>query len=104
MGGRVITPKADISCTHAGGKDIHVIPYYQRPLQMQMYAVGRTDPVVNPRRFLSEDDLNVARKALPSALGMRVYFSSFAVVLFRNQKDLEKFWGNNQLVTEFGGL
>ena len=103
----VITPKADISCTHAGGREIHIIPYYQRPLQTQMYAVGRTDPVsgvINTRRFLSEEDLNIARQAFPSAVGMRVYFSSFAIVLFRSQNDLDKSWRNDQLVTEFGGL
>jgi hypothetical protein len=101
----VVTPKANLA-SQAGGREIHILPSFQRPRYTHMYLRGRPDPIdgaINPRRFIPVSDLETLQEAFPTAVGVRVFFSGFVVVLFDKQKDLEKSWKEG-LMSEFGCL
>jgi hypothetical protein len=60
-----------------------------------MWPRCQDDPIraaLNPRRFLSQDDLNILREMFPSAVGVRVFMSGFIVILFKTREDIEKSW------------
>jgi hypothetical protein len=93
--------------THAGGREIHLYPICQRPQFTHLYeGRGIPDPIaraINPRRFLSQDDLNTLREIFPSAVGARVFISGFIIVLFNSRRDIETSWEKG-LASEFGLL
>jgi hypothetical protein len=93
--------------THAGGREIHVHPEFQRrDLVLTNFAPFRDDPMyraINPRRFLKENDLKTLRIAFPTSIGAQVLISGFIVVLFNTQEDIERSWDEGE-ITEFGAL
>jgi hypothetical protein len=93
--------------THAGGREIHVFPQFQtRQMLYTNFGPFRDYPtsrVINARRFLKESDLKSLRMAFPTSVGVRVSISGFIVVLFNNQKDIERSWDQGQ-IREFGTL
>jgi len=93
--------------THAGGREIHLLPAGITERTTTIWPRFQHDPIraaLNPRRFLSQDDLNLLREMFPSAVGVRVFMSGFIVILFKTRADIEKSWMEDGPASEFGYL
>ncbi|OJJ46548.1 hypothetical protein ASPZODRAFT_142358 [Penicilliopsis zonata CBS 506.65] len=97
-----------IPTTHAAGREIHVFPNgILEQMALSPLIPLQWDPinvVLNPRRFLSRNDLHMLRVMFPSAVGARVFIGGFIVILFRSQADIKKSWTRDGLASEFGTL
>lgn len=96
--------------THAAGREIHFLP---GGIVKQLFTIVpsacekfQPDPIhpLNPRRFLSQDNLCRLRRMFSSAIGARVLFSGFIVILFKSRKDVENSWLEDGFAAEFGNL
>lgn len=84
----------EIKRTHAGNREIHIIPRIERPNPLQ-YPLGRLDLVgrrINPRRMLTPFDLNSIRSMFPTAIGVRILIVGWAIVLFDSKSSLYAAW------------
>lgn len=101
-------PKGIAIATHAGGREIHFLPSGGISMKTTTcYPRIQWDPIfadLNPRRFLSQSDLNKLRDMFPSAVGARVFISGFIVVLFKNRADIEESWEVDGYASQFGNL
>ncbi|KAJ5151753.1 hypothetical protein N7492_010048 [Penicillium capsulatum] len=90
-----IAPTVPVYDTHAAGREIHIHPEYLLPQLSKVYSGSRQDPLrhrINPRRFVTAEDLELLRRFFPSAIGARVLISGFIIVLFGTRKDIEASW------------
>jgi len=81
--------------THAGGREIHIMPRYMIPDLTGYYARAFEDPIgreLNPRRFLTARDLNHIRNLFPHATGVRVLICGIVIILFRTGSDMRLTW------------
>ncbi|KAI2733079.1 hypothetical protein CBS147332_94 [Penicillium roqueforti] len=93
--------------THAGGLEIHVQPSGYIERTTVIWPKLQNDPlsvILNPRKFLSPNDLNLLREMFPCALGVRVFISGFIVILFKNRSDIEYSWLHDGFADSFGCL
>ncbi|KAJ6109633.1 hypothetical protein N7486_001868 [Penicillium sp. IBT 16267x] len=65
-------------------------------------GLGKTLSALNPRRFLSAEDLRIIREMFPSAIGARVFVSGFIVILFNSMADIKRSWDYDGPCGEFG--
>lgn len=73
-----------IKNTHAGGREIQIVPRLERPNPMR-YLYARPDLVgrrINPRRMLTAHDLTAIRTIFPTSVGVRILIAGRAIVLF----------------------
>lgn len=64
-----VSPNVPVYDTHAGGREIHIHPEFLLPQLSQLYSGSREDPLrrhINPRRFLTESDLELLRRFFPA--------------------------------------
>lgn len=92
----VMIPTAhnEIKSTHAGNREIHIIPKIERPNPL-VYLLGTLDLVgrrINPRRMLTPHDLNAIRSMFPTAVGVRILIAGWAIVLFNSKSSLYAAW------------
>lgn len=89
---------ANVAPTHVGDREVHIVPAYEVP---QYYPgsdsidIDTHDPirrVINPRRALTADYLNIIRTYLPSATGIRILIVGLAIVFYRNKKEIMDDW------------
>lgn len=65
------------------------------------------DPIprnLNPREFLSSENISLQQRLFPSAVEVRVLISGFIVILFQSRSDIEKSWREDGKASEFGFL
>jgi hypothetical protein len=72
------------------------------------FLVLRLSPLMSPLenmvlQLASNLYAQLLRMAFPTSVGVRVFISGFIVVLFNNQKDIERSWDEGQ-IREFGAL
>lgn len=94
-----------VSHTHAGGREIHIIPRADKPHPLR-YMMPKTVPILRfiyPRRMLTAADIMIIKAAFPLSVGIRVLVSGFAILLFRSKKDTEKTWEKG-IPDDIGGL
>ena len=75
--------------THAGGKEIHVLPSTRLPRNVPF----NEDPLsrqINTRRLLSRDDLETLRGTFPTAIGLQILICGFAVILYGDREVMER--------------
>lgn len=83
-----------VQSTHAGGREIHVVPAMVHP-NPQIYQRDQRDRVrrrVNPRLMLTAHDLNAIRTMFPSSIGVRILIAGWAVVLFASKDEMVAGW------------
>lgn len=100
------SPKMAIG-THAGGLEIHVQPRGCIERTTTIWPKLQPDPlsvVLNPRKFLSQDDLHLLREMFPCALGVRVFVSGCMVILFKSRDDVENSWLRDGVADSYGSL
>ncbi|RHZ57286.1 uncharacterized protein CDV56_100474 [Aspergillus thermomutatus] len=88
-----------------GSREIHSHPVGITENTTTMWPRYQPDPIraaLNPRRFLSQDDLHILREMFPSAVGAKVFVSGFIVILFKTRADIEKSWLEDGFASEFG--
>lgn len=89
---------ADVAPTHVGDREVHSVPAYEVPQYFPgsvSIDIDTHDPirrVINPRRALTADDLNIIRMYLPSATGIRILIVGLAIVFYRNKKEMMDDW------------
>ncbi|CAG8903156.1 unnamed protein product [Penicillium egyptiacum] len=99
-------PKIAIG-THAGGLEIHVQPWGHMERTIVIWPKLQPDPlnaILNPRKFLSQDDLHLLQEMFPCALGVRVFISGFIVILFKSRSDIKDSWLHDGFADSFGCL
>jgi hypothetical protein len=97
---------ASKSDTHAGGREIHIIPT-QSISPTTWFVRGVPDMIprnINPRQFLSSNDLEVLRAQYPTAIGARVLISGFLVLLYKSRDQIRKAWDCDGIGGTFGML
>lgn len=95
-----------ISETHAAGREIHVIPsvhYYADPLESMILRQIHIPRLMYPRRMLTAHDISTLRSFYLESVGIQIYISGHAVVLFRNMTDMKKAWKHGW-PDDIGGL
>lgn len=84
--------------THAAGRPIHALPYFQKLPQTTLADSAMPVPVdlicrtINLRRMLTPNDLETARQTFPEAVGVRVLIAGWIVFLFRCDSDVKLCW------------
>ena len=84
--------------THIGGREAQVVPRFLTPRLAGGAWFDRAtlpDPIgrrVNPRRCLSPGDLKILRQHFPSAVGVRVLISRFALLLYPTVESIYNDW------------
>lgn len=84
--------------THIGGRETQAVPRFLTPrLAGGAWFDKATlpDPIgrrVNPRRCLSRDDLKILRQQFPSAVGVRILISRFALLLYPTVESIYNDW------------
>lgn len=83
-----------IKTTHAGGREIQIVPRLERPNPMRnLYArldlIGRR---INPRRMLTPPDLTAIRIMFPTSVGIRILIAGRAIVLFDSNASKYASW------------
>ncbi len=83
--------------THAAGRPIHLVPQCEYPaMSMADSAVfPPADPIrrtINLRRMLTAEDLIVARRTFPDAVGIRVLIAGWVIILFRTRSQMKLSW------------
>ncbi|KAJ5944107.1 hypothetical protein N7516_004275 [Penicillium verrucosum] len=89
------------------GLEIHVQPWGHVERTTVVWPKLQPDPlnnILNPRKFLSQDDLHLLREMFPCALGIRVFISGFIVILFKSRSDIEYSWLHDGFSDSFGCL
>ncbi|KAK2785042.1 hypothetical protein FQN52_008764 [Onygenales sp. PD_12] len=84
-----------VSHTHAAGREIHISPelyYSPDPLQHLIPRPIRIPRLIYPRRMLTDLDISTLRSFYPDSVGIRIYITGFAVVLFRNTAAIKNAW------------
>jgi hypothetical protein len=79
--------------THAGGLMIHYMPRVYKPVPWTCPYIQ--DPIarkINPRRFLTAEDIRSIRNIFPSSIGVRVLISGWVVIHFEDVKTMESAW------------
>lgn len=83
-----------VQSTHAGGREIHVVPTMEHP-NPQIYQENQRDWIrrrVNPRLMLTAHDMNAIRTMFPSSTGVRILIAGWAVVLFASKDEMVAGW------------
>lgn len=83
-----------VQSTHAGGREIHVVPAMQHP-NPQIYQQNQQDRIgrrVNPRLMLTAHDINAIRTMYPNSIGIRILIAGWAVVLFASKDEMIAGW------------
>ncbi|KAI1820130.1 hypothetical protein F4861DRAFT_88863 [Xylaria intraflava] len=95
-----------IPTTHAAGREIHVMPgsIIQDRIMKPPFHDDPLSLVLNPRRLLSQDNLDMLRALFPTAIGVRTFISGFIVVLFGSRYEIERSWFRDGFFTTFGSL
>lgn len=94
-----------VQSTHAGGREIHVVPGMQHP-NPQIYKQNLQDRIgrrVNPRRMLTAHDINAIRAMYPNSVGIRILIAGWAVVLFASKNEMIVAWRQG-IPDKIGGL
>ncbi|KAJ5476939.1 hypothetical protein N7539_007083 [Penicillium diatomitis] len=93
--------------SHAGDLEIHFEALGYISPTITIFPMLQHDPIprpINPRKFLSRNQLRRLRDMFPTALGVRILISGFIVVLFKTIKDIEKSWYEDGFACSFGNL
>ncbi|KAK2803347.1 hypothetical protein FQN50_007006 [Emmonsiellopsis sp. PD_5] len=101
-----IVEELRLSHTHAAGREIHIGPeiyYTPDPLQHLIPRPILIPRMIYPRRMLTDLDISTLLSFYPDSVGIRIYITGFAVVLFRNTTAMKNAWkaGNP---CDIGGL
>lgn len=80
----------EIRHTHAGGRAIHVQPNFFTPDPLRNLIPSEVMILrsIYPRRMLTFSDISAIREALPTSVGIRIFISGLAVVLYKNKTDM----------------
>lgn len=80
--------------THAGGREIQVLPDHDLPPVSMSSMRFREDPLppINCRRILRTDELRTLRDYFPGSVGVRTLVSGFLFVLFDDKKSMKRCW------------
>lgn len=93
--------------THAGGREIHVLPSYQFPsVELCQDAGIKASPVVDMikcREFVPPALLWQIHEIFPTSLGVQVLICGWLIVLFPSKEAMECCWRDG-VVDEVGGL
>lgn len=92
--------------THVAAREVHLAPISKAPTEISMYLRNVPDPipeVINPRRFLLREDLELLWTLYPLSIGVRVYIAGWIVLLYQTEGDIGKDWMRG-LGAEFGGI
>jgi hypothetical protein len=91
--------------THVGGREIHIIPFHELgPISFNPSC--RPDPIqrrINPRKMLTETDLDKIRAHFPTSSGIQILLSGYAVLLYEDAAEMKESW-NSGIVDSIGGL
>lgn len=104
----VVFPEQDIDVypIQVANREVHLGPSSRQPTMTSTFTRHVLDPIlgiINPRRFLLRNDIEMLKTLYPSSTGARVYVSGFIVLLYHTQGDIEKDWSTG-LGAEFGSL
>ena len=92
--------------THVAGWEVHFYPQSKSTMFEFIYR-RIPDPlnggIVNPRRFLSNADLDKLREAYPESVGARILFTGTCTVLYKDDSYLQSV-SLNHVPSSFGGL
>lgn len=90
--------------THAGGREIHIVPGFEQPAPMRYpFQEDRIPRRINPRKMLTAADLALIRYMFPTCTGVRLLIVGHIIILFKNRIDLESAWKAG-VPDEIGGL
>lgn len=82
--------------THAGGREIHVVPRFEMPTLSLVYSLNfRPRPLkktINCREFLTQSDLEALQTYFPGSVGVRVLIAGWVVILFNDMSTMETCW------------
>lgn len=108
---RVAAPSPYITAldTHASGRGIHFLPGSISLLTTAGLTLGpfQHDPIprnLNPREFLSSENISLQQRLFPTAVEVRFPISGFTVILFQSRSDIEKSWPEDGKASEYGFL
>ena len=111
FGRRIWLISCDVPDITAGGLDIHILPAGY-PLKSRLIPTSAAQFVlaqslvkgqINPRKFLTEQDLESLRILFPKAIGAQLLIAGFLRMLFDNIADVEQ-TNNLGYPGEVGGL
>ncbi|KAJ5690359.1 hypothetical protein N7462_004751 [Penicillium macrosclerotiorum] len=97
--------------TKAGGRALHPFPEDRKDLYPRGILASRS-PLkeeylfkegINPRKFLSPEQLERLRELFPAAIGARVLVAGFLVMLFGSPSDIREIYETDWIM-ELGGL
>lgn len=91
--------------THAGGREIHIKPNFftPHPLRNLIPSEVMIHRLIYPRRMLTTSDISAILEALPTSVGVRIFISGLAVVLFKNKGEMIEAM-NKPCPSDLGGL
>ena len=91
--------------THAGGREIHIMPNYIYPPFTAPVGKTRSLPIsqIDCRSFVSAHAVESIREAFPGAVGFQIWFSGWCILLFPNNKSMGDSWKHGT-PAEIGGL
>ena len=94
-----------IKDSHAAGREVHVLPDHSvPPLKYRSIPASYTNvETINPRSFLSPEELRSIRKAFPGSTGTQVPLTGWLLIMFAEKKAMETCWGKGT-PDEIGGL
>lgn len=94
-----------IKDSHAAGREVHVLPdHYVPPLKYRSIPASYTNvETINPRSFLSPEEIRSIRKAFPGSTGAQVLLTGWLLIMFAEKKAMEACWGKGT-PDEIGGL
>lgn len=104
--GAYVSSNTCIGHTHAGGREIHILPTGFGPERLIHQFIERTIPIcrlIYPRRMLTALDITAIKAAFPLSIGIRVLITGFAVMLFQSRTDMERTWKGG-ITHDIGGL
>lgn len=100
-----------VSEVEAGGRDIHPCPVDHQDLYYYGILTPRSPwkedyifrKAINPRKFLTSEQLDGLREVFPKAIGARVLITGYLVILLPSLTDIEDTY-RGDWVTEVAGL
>lgn len=94
-----------IKDSHAAGREVHVLPDHSAPpLKYRSIPASYTNvETINPRSFLSPEEIKSIRKAFPGSTGAQVLLTGWLLIMFAEKKAMEACWGKGT-PDEIGGL
>ncbi|KAM5467843.1 hypothetical protein MferCBS49748_003823 [Microsporum ferrugineum] len=100
-----IVSSKPISHTHAGGREIHIVPamYTPDPLRYLIPRPIYISRLIYPRRMLTAQDIAKIQQYYPSCVGVRILISGYIIFLFRNILDMRSAWKSGN-PDDVGGL